>query len=222
METKMAIIYEIVNTTNNRSYVGQTRRTLNERLNYHKNENRKSTPLYNAIRKYGWENFSFHIVEECEIDDINDREIYWIAEKKTLYPNGYNLTTGGNQCSHNQYTKDKISRQRTGMKFSDTHRENIRRSRLGTTIPEEQRKKMSESHKGFKHTEETKEKLKYLQPHRREVGRFDSNDNIIQKFDSISEAGKILNCSPGNISECCNGKRKMKKILKGDTLRFLT
>ena len=81
---------------------------------------------------------------------------------------------------------------------------------------------MSESHKGFRHKEETKEKLKYLQPHRREVGRFDINGHLIQKFDSVKEAAKMLNCDSGHVSECCNGKRKMKSILKDDTLKFLT
>jgi group I intron endonuclease len=222
MGTKMAIIYEIVNTITNKSYVGQTKKSLKQRLSYHRNEKSKKTPFYDGIKKYGWNNFTAIIIEECEIDDLDSREIYWITEKNTLYPNGYNLATGGKCGIHNQHTKDKISRQRTGMKFSDSHRENIRKARLGTTIPEEQRKKMSESHKGFRHKEETKEKLKYLQPHRREVGRFDINGHLIQKFDSVKESAKMLNCDSGHVSECCNGKRKMKSILKGDTLKFLT
>jgi group I intron endonuclease len=218
----MGIIYEIINNINGKSYVGQTRRILNERINSHKNERTKNTPLYNAIRKYGWKNFSVKIIETCEVIDLNCKEIYWIKEKNTLYPNGYNLSSGGNQYSHNQYTKNKISNLRKGMKFSDSHKENIRKSRLGSTIPECQKIKMSKSHKGVVHSEETKQKLKYNQPHRKEVGRFDINGNLIKKYESIKDAAKDLNCSPGNISECCNGKRKMKKILKNDILKFLT
>jgi group I intron endonuclease len=218
----MGIIYEIINTINNKSYIGQTRRSLNERINNHKNEKVKNTPLYNAIRKYGWENFDIQIIDNCEISKLNDNEIYWIVEKNTLYPNGYNLTSGGNQYGHNEYTKNKISNLRKGIKFSDAHKENIRKSRLGTTIPESQRKKMSKSHKGIIHTEETKRKLKYNQPHRKEVGRFDVCGKLVKKYESIKDASRDLNCSPGNVSECCNGKRKMKKILNGDTLRFLT
>jgi group I intron endonuclease len=218
----MGIIYEIINLINSKSYIGQTRRTLNERINHHKNEKVKNTPLYNAIRKYGWENFSIQIIDKCEISKLNDKEIYWIEEKNTLHPNGYNLTSGGNQYEHNEYTKSKISNLRKGMKFSDSHRENIRKSRLGTTIPESQRKKMSESHRGIIHTEETKIKLKYNQPHRKEVGRFDDYGKLVKKYESVKDASRDLNCSPGNISECCNGKRKMKNILNGDTLRFLT
>lgn len=216
----MALIYKITNCINGKCYIGQTRRSLNERLNSHVRE-RKSRPLYNAIRKYGWDNFQVDILEQCEVEDLNDKEIYWISRKNCLYPNGYNLTTGGNQYSHNQYTKNKISRIRQGIKFSSVHIENIRKSRLGTTIPEEQKRKMSNSHKGVVHSHETREKLKLSQPHRREVGRFNSEGILIQKFSSISEAGKMLNCSPGNVSECCNGKRKMKTILGSDILQFL-
>jgi hypothetical protein len=88
-------------------------------------------------------------------------------------------------------------------------------------MPEEQKRKISESNKGRIISEETKRKLKYLQPHRREVGRFDINENLVVKYESIMDASIDLNCSPGNISECCNGKRKMRKILGTDILKFL-
>ena len=88
-------------------------------------------------------------------------------------------------------------------------------------MPEEQKEKISKSNKGKVISEETKRKLKYQQPHRREIGRFDKEGNLINKYESISDAAIDLNCSPGNISECCNGKRKMSKTLKGDTLKFL-
>ena len=217
----MAVIYEIINTINNMCYIGQTRRSLKERLNHHKNEHRRGTPFYHAIKKYGWENFTVNIIEECEIEQLNEREIYWIAEKKTLYPDGYNLTIGGNQCGHHQLTREKISRQRTGMKFSESHKESMRRARLGTKASEETKRKMSIALKGKRHKEETKIKLKYSQPHRREVGMFDSDGNLIQKYDSIKEAARELSCNCGHVSECCNGKRKMKSKLGDNTLRFL-
>jgi group I intron endonuclease len=219
----MKVIYEFINKTNGKSYIGQTinykKRIKDHQFNY--KNNLKKTPFYSALKKYGWNNFEINIIEECSEKLLNEKEIYWISEKKSLYPNGYNLLEGGNQAKHTDITRQKISERRKGMKFSEKHIENLKKSHLGYVMPEEQKIKISQSNKGKIVSEDTRKKLKYLQPHRKEVGRFDINGTLIKKYDSIKDASKELNCSPGNISECCNGKRKMKRILKGDTLKFL-
>lgn len=218
----MSVIYEFINNINQKIYIGQTI-DYKQRIRTHKfnlNQN-KNTPFYNALKKYGWENFSINIIEECEENQLNEKEVYWIEEKKSLYPSGYNLLKGGNQAKHNSITKEKISNTRKGIKFSKSHIENLKKSHIGYLMPEEQKRKISQSNKAKIVSEETKRKLKYQQPHRREVGKFDIKGNLIIKYDSIMDASIDLNCSPGNISECCNGKRKMNKILKGNILKFL-
>jgi hypothetical protein len=50
--------------------------------------------LSRAIRKYGIDNFSFNIIEECKQNQLNERERYWIAYYNTFY-DGYNQTLGG-------------------------------------------------------------------------------------------------------------------------------
>jgi len=67
-----------------------------------------------------------------------------------------------------------------------------------------------------------KKKLRYSNPNRKEVGRFNSGGILICKYESIKEASKILECNVGHLSECCRGKRKMIKILGTDTLKYLT
>lgn len=49
-------------------------------------------PLYRAFKKYGIKNFNFIILEECDIDSLNNREIFWINK---IHPE-YNQTFGGN------------------------------------------------------------------------------------------------------------------------------
>jgi len=219
----MSVIYEFVNNINQKVYVGQTvdfkKRIKDHRFNY--NKGIKNTLFYNALRKYGWENFSITIIEECSDKLLNEKEIYWIEEKKSLYPNGYNMLEGGNQTRHTDISKQKLSEGRKGIKFSESHIENLRKSHLGYVMPEEQKRKISESNKGKIIPEEIKIKLKYSQPHRKVVGRFDKENNLITKYESIMDASIDLNCSPGNISECCNGKRKMNRVLKGDILKFI-
>lgn len=97
----MCGIYRIVNKVNNKIYVGQSI-AIEKRLNKHKssayNLNDKSYeyPLYRAIRKYGIDNFSFELLEECEVYELNEKERFWICfyhSDDSSY--GYNQTSGG-------------------------------------------------------------------------------------------------------------------------------
>lgn len=87
------IIYKITNKVNNKSYIGQTRYTIEFRWRQHQHK-KDNTYFHNAIHKYGIENFSIEVLEECDIKDLNSREIYYIAKYDT-FKNGYNLTIGG-------------------------------------------------------------------------------------------------------------------------------
>ena len=90
-------IYKIQNLINGKIYIGQSIH-IKARFNAHKSEarNGNTRPLYNAIRKYGVENFSFEVIEECSKEKLNEREIYWI-KKYDSFHNGYNLTPGGSE-----------------------------------------------------------------------------------------------------------------------------
>lgn len=65
--------------------------------------------IYNAMNKYGKENFICEILEEnVPIDDLNSKEIYYI-EKYDSYINGYNSTKGGDgRVINNKYDIEKI------------------------------------------------------------------------------------------------------------------
>ena len=92
-------IYKITNKTNNKCYIGQSvnieKRWYNHKYSY-KNSNTKdyNSTFHTALRKYGINNFSFEIIEECDIDSLNEREIYWIEFYNSYY-RGYNETPGG-------------------------------------------------------------------------------------------------------------------------------
>lgn len=102
----MAYIYKITNKINGNIYIGQTIQTLTQRWCNHVyaalTEGHKdyTCPLHNAIRKYGEENFEKIILEECSIEELNDREKYWIQYYNS-YNNGYNATLGGD--GHQKY-----------------------------------------------------------------------------------------------------------------------
>lgn len=90
----MTGIYKITNQINGKSYIGQSIDIIG-RWNRHRSYAQKEdSPLYYAIRKYGIENFIFEVIEECSLEALNEREIYWISYYNTYY-DGYNQTTGG-------------------------------------------------------------------------------------------------------------------------------
>ena len=89
-------IYKIINKINGKCYIGQSTQ-IEKRWSKHKNTSHNQTskaydyPLYRAFRKYGIENFSFKILEECSNLELNEKEKYWI----NYYNPEYNQTTGG-------------------------------------------------------------------------------------------------------------------------------
>lgn len=99
-------IYLIRNLINQKIYVGQSKdikRRWQEHLRsgqpekYNIKSTRDSkTPIHLAMQKYGVDNFTINILETCRIEQLNEREIYWIA---CLCANnssvGYNITSGG-------------------------------------------------------------------------------------------------------------------------------
>lgn len=94
----MAYIYRIWNDINNKDYIGKTIYSVEERFNQHIRDCRKrrceKRPLYTAMNKYGIEHFHIETIEECSIENLNEREMYWVAYYDS-YENGYNATRGG-------------------------------------------------------------------------------------------------------------------------------
>ena len=62
--------------------------------------------MYRSIRKYGIQNFSFEVLEECLSSELDTREIYWISHYNSFFE-GYNLTMGGDG-SGSEVNKTKI------------------------------------------------------------------------------------------------------------------
>ena len=93
-------IYCFTNLINGKQYIGSTIVEPNRRYNQHiynathENAHQYNYPLYEAIRKYGKENFDFKVLyqEECEEEHIRELEREYILRFNTLSPNGYNQT----------------------------------------------------------------------------------------------------------------------------------
>jgi len=94
------LIYKITNAINNKSYIGQTTGSLSQRKRGHKSMalNGSSLVIHRAIRKYGWDNFTWEILGKCgSKEKLDEMEFYYIKQFKThiSHKQGYNLTFGG-------------------------------------------------------------------------------------------------------------------------------
>ena len=99
----MGFIYKITNQLNNKCYIGKTLKSIAERWKDHITDyNRphyEKRPLYDAMNKYGINNFFVEQIEECDDSLISEREVYWIKYYNSYVgfenSNGYNATIGG-------------------------------------------------------------------------------------------------------------------------------
>jgi group I intron endonuclease len=84
-----------INDINLKGYIGKTK-NLKNRIDAHLRDANKNSSLYfhRAIRKYGFGNFTWIILEECDDDKSNDREIYYISFFRDVMKL-YNMTRGG-------------------------------------------------------------------------------------------------------------------------------
>lgn len=121
----------------------------------------KKHPLYNSMRKYGVENFTFDIIEECSDDIVNDRERHWVAHFDSVNSKkGYNLTTGGNSLfRHTEKTRKLLREKRALQVITLKHRNAISTSLKKTNQLEEVKlnRRNGQAKRG-EQTEETKKK----------------------------------------------------------------
>lgn len=91
----MYIVYKITNKINSKYYIGMTKQQMSRRFSQHKASSKKVDPknyLYNAMKKYGIENF---IIEQ--LYEFTSKEECCLKEIECISKNleGYNLAKGG-------------------------------------------------------------------------------------------------------------------------------
>ena len=111
------IIYKVT-FPNEKVYIGQTKKTLEQRKNQHfrylnkKKPSNRNYVLYRAFEKYGFNNTKWEIIDNAENEkELNEKEKYWINYYKSYVKfaetNGYNLTLGGDSVERFTVLNDK-------------------------------------------------------------------------------------------------------------------
>jgi group I intron endonuclease len=135
-------IYKITSPSN-KIYIGQSYDILS-RWNQYKNlQCKKQTHIYNSFKKYGVENHKFEIVCECDYEQLNDLEIYYIELYQCFNSKfGLNLREGG--CVKSKMSEE--SKQK--MSIAKKGKPSSRKGKKGKPCSEEMKKILSETNKG--------------------------------------------------------------------------
>lgn len=118
------IIYKATNQINGKIYIGQSQKSLKNRIKGHVvfSNNNNYGVFQKAIKKYGVDNFRWQVICICpDIDSLNEREQYYIAFYDSMN-NGYNRTSGGINYKMSDETREKLKQS------------NLSRMKLKTTM----------------------------------------------------------------------------------------
>lgn len=247
------LIYRATNKINGIQYVGQTTGTLEKRIRTHlkdararENGTKTGCPkFHNALSKYGIENFSFEIIAIADnMVTLNDLEEYYIEWFNTVAPNGYNLSSGGNNKIVHEETKIKIGMANKGRpspnkgkKHTEETKKFISELKKGKKMgpfSEEHKRKIGEAHRGIpkphspewaenqrikmtgrKHTEESKLK-RSIKLSKPVICTTDGKE-----FSSATKAAEYYGIGNGNLASLLKGRVKyLTSKIDGKRLNF--
>lgn len=219
-------IYKITNKINGKSYIGQSI-NIERRFREHKYiSSETNQSLIKAYKKYGRENFEFEMLEKCTLENLNQREMFYI---KTLKPQ-YNRTSGGDGSPKHIVSEKtrKILSQKAKEQWNRLPEEekqriikhNLKKPKIGHLVSKETREKLRQHNLGKKQSKETIEKRKQTFIEKKKSGYIQTNENHKKKvicietgeiFESLKEATKKYNLTTlcGHLKgkyETCKGK----------------
>lgn len=227
-------IYITTNHINNKKYIGQRKYDKNDKW---KDYLGSGIHIKRAIQKYGKENFSKEILEECESKEILDqKEKYWISYYNAVESmDFYNIANGGQggdiylylNDEQTNVVKDKLSKSHKGLNSGEKCSKAILtecqvkeiidmllKSYTSIEIAEKfgVRKNIIHNIKNHKTWKHLTENLNFPNNRKqrndgKEVVQYSMDGTIIQTYNSIQEAAKITGIDKRHISAICNGKK---------------
>lgn len=204
-------IYKIENKVNKKVYIGQS---IEIERRWQKHLNAKDDfVIHKAIQKYGKNCFSFSILEECKLSELNEKEKYWIDQYNSLVPNGYNMIQGGSNgmglskgYEVNQYSLDGLFIASYDSANQASAASGVDHWSICACCRGEYR------HAGgyqWEYANNPKEIKPIAVRTNFTILQLDKETNaIIQEFTSITEASKITQISSSTICNVCKGKGK--------------
>lgn len=197
-------IYKIENLLTHQCYIGQSK-FIERRWNDHKNRYKNgNSQFYLALQKYGIENFSWEVIEECSQDELDEKEIYWI-EYYDSFRNGYNSTPGG-QFQTNIKAQDIYDAWEEGLSCKQiSEKLGIGTSTIYYTLVGYENYSVHESKvRGGQVAFQTRLKEEQIPPFY--IHQYDLDGNYINSWNSAKEIEQKLNIDADTIGRVLNGK----------------
>lgn len=161
-ETPHGFLYRLT-FPNGKAYIGITAKSVERRFVQHcslARVGRISYAVHSAILKYGPENVIVETLATVSIDLLKLLEVEEIKKQNTRYPNGYNLTDGGDGAVGMDFeTRKKISNAASGRRATPETKAKLSAAHKGKKYSEEMRAKMSAISTGRMHTDAAKIKI---------------------------------------------------------------
>lgn len=219
-------IYSLKNNITGDVYVGQSinlhRRMMEHRCPCSTKGNRL---ICKALKKYGFENFTFSVLEECEKSELDSKEIFWISKLHA----SYNMTIGGrgvagnvlsdsvrthlSDCARRQwenmtdeqkaYKISILKGPKVGHEVSEETRQKLRERNLGKILSEDVKKKISMANKG---------KMPH-HPIYKPIFGYGEEEFSFYYFRSTKDAGEHFHADSSSITQVLKGRRKHFKKL---------
>lgn len=213
---------------NNKIYIGQTSRSLEERIYDHSINFKhpyKKNRLYSAIKKYGINSIAWEVIYKANTkEELNEREIYFISTFKSFDKNfGYNTRLGGSSGKWSEESKNLFSKKKKGKSPHPIEFYiNLGKRQSGSLNP----------FYGKTHSDEVKEKLKNLrlgkklsEKTRAKISKgpivvLKKNTNeLVAEFSSAFQCSIQMNLNNGHICSILRGDSNIKS-LKGFIFKF--
>lgn len=207
-------IYKFENKINHKVYIGLAI-DLKQRYkkHYHNmSDKKRQEDFYIGLREFGWDNFTYEILEEFEEYDenkLNYLEDYYIKKFDSLAPNGYNMVPGGYNGSGLAKSKP-VEQYDLNGQFINVYpsaREASRKTDINySSICACARGEIS-SIKGFQWKYVNSEKIiNTVIPKRTTqiVYQFSPNGELINEYKNLSIASEIMNINKSVISLACS------------------
>ena len=207
-------IYKITNLLNQKSYIGQS---INIEVRFNKHKTAKDDfYIHRALRKYGIENFSFEIIELCDLLQLDEKEKFWINYYNSLVPNGYNMIPGGSNGAGLSKGKPVLQYDLQGNFIAKYP--SVRQAALDLDLNTSninscchgKRNYVGDWQWRFEDSNLPLQKIEVIEKIiiKKIIVQYDLNDNFIAEYPSALEAKRQTGIHNGNIGECCRGKRK--------------
>jgi group I intron endonuclease len=210
----MVGIYKIISPSN-KVYIGQSIDIERRKKAYELFNCKQQPRIYNSLIKYGWEAHKHELIEECSLDKLNERELYWkqyyveqLGWNNVLFCELYDVGGGprGEEIKQklrkpkseehkikigntNRRPKPEGFKEKLQKPKSQKHKENISKSKLGKNKP-----------KGFGN--------KITELKSKPIQQFTLEGELLNEFNSVKEANLFLNKLSHSIGRACRGEIK--------------